>query len=737
MLHMQQVTLSQAIQLAIQHHQAGRLNEAESIYWQVLAVDPENIDALHLLGIIAHQAGNSHVAVEFISRAIANGANAPEPYINLAQAYRSLGQMDESIAHLRQALKLRPNDPLALMLLAASYADSNRLEEAVPLWHQLIEREPNNAQYHSNLGVTLERLGRLDEALAACTRAIELDQNYAQGHNNLGCILYKLGRHAPSAEAHHKALQLNPNFAEAWKNLTTTLQEMGQLAAAIESARRATELAPDDPAAFRQLALAFDEQGDLDQAAAMYDRAIALLKERTRNLPPDARTSDVDWLNRLRVIRAIMLPPVYSSGQEIETRREQLIQNLADLQSDRIPLHLDQDPEPTLFSLAYQGHDDRAIAEAFASLIEAPQSPAIGKQRSPKIHVAFISRFFRDHTIGRLNMGLIAMLNREHFDVSVFSVGDPQDSVAKFIRDHADSYIALPPLLPAARRIISERSPDILFYTDLGMDPITFSLACSRLAPVQCVTWGHPVTTGLPTVDYFISSEILDPAGNEAHYTENLARLPQLSVYYYKPTLKQPKVRADFGLPEDATLYGCLQMLWKFHPDFDEPIAEILRRDPHGRLLLIHGINPHWDHLLTQRWQRVMPDVADRVIWLPRQSTDDFLALTALCNVMLDPTHFGGGNTTYEALAFGVPVITMPSRFLRGRLTLAMYEMMQMRDCVAETVQQYADLAVTIATDSDRRREVRAKIADGSSALFENVAAVEQLGEFFRSVCHV
>jgi len=194
--------------------------------------------------------------------------------------------------------------------------------------------------------------------------------------------------------------------------------------------------------------------------------------------------------------------------------------------------------------------------------------------------------------------------------------------------------------------------------------------------------------------------------------------------------LRSARNRADFGLPDDATLYGVLQSLWKFHPDFDPLLAGVLRRDPRGLILIVQGLSKVWDDRLMRRFQRTMPDVAARVRFVPRLSYDDFLALTAMCDVMLDPLHFGGGNTTYEALAFGVPVVTLPSGFLRGRITKALYETMGMSDCVAATTEQYVELANALGTDRQRRARIREQILELNSALFSNPAGARELEDF-------
>src|SRR5205814_5379429 len=148
--------------------------------------------------------------------------------------------------------------------------------------------------------------------------------------------------------------------------------------------------------------------------------------------------------------------------------------------------------------------------------------------------------------MGRLNQGLVATLSRERFDVTVLSVGDPRDEVAQFFRANADRYIVLPPALSAARDAIAAEKLDILFYADLGMDPVTYSLAFSRLAPVQCVTWGHSVTSGVGTIDYYISSAEFEDESAPEHYSEQLVRLLTSAICYEPPTLRQPRQREDF-----------------------------------------------------------------------------------------------------------------------------------------------------------------------------------------------
>ena len=247
--------------------------------------------------------------------------------------------------------------------------------------------------------------------------------------------------------------------------------------------------------------------------------------------------------------------------------------------------------------------------------------------------------------------------------------------------------------------------------------------------------WGHPQTTGIPTIDYFLSGEELDTADGQQAYTEQLVRLRGLQTYYHRPQRKDPvRDRAYFKLPSTANLYGCPQALFKFHPEFDEVLERILQSDSAGLLVVIEGNYRQWTELLKNRWRDSMPDVFDRIRFLPRMSRNDFLHLTALCDVLLDPLHFGGGNSSFEAMAAGTPVVTLPSDLLRGRITRAQYKMMDLLECVVDSKEHYATLANRLGTDADFRQDTSRKIKDAAPSLFENSDSIRAIEEFLESV---
>jgi predicted O-linked N-acetylglucosamine transferase (SPINDLY family) len=374
------------------------------------------------------------------------------------------------------------------------------------------------------------------------------------------------------------------------------------------------------------------------------------------------------------------------------------------------------------------------LSRAMPSLTEtAPhcREPLCARARGERIRIGFVSCHFYAHTISKLNLGVLRELSREHFEVVVFRQRGRDDPMAASIAAAADHVVELSPRLPAARDQIAAEGLDALYYTDIGMEPMTYFLAFARLAPVQCVTWGHPLTTGIPNVDYFLSSEALEPADAEQHYTERLVRLPTLTNFYYPPRVVPPiKTRGDFGLDEAAHLYLVPQSLFKLHPEYDSILAAILQADPRGRVVLLEGQQPHWTRLVRARFARSLGVDAERVDFVPRQPLEDFHHLLAAADVMLDPIHFGGGDTSYEGFAAGVPIVTMEGPFLRSRITYALYRQMGIDECVARSADEYVRIAVRLATNREHRAAVCERICPARPRIYENREAVRDLERF-------
>jgi predicted O-linked N-acetylglucosamine transferase (SPINDLY family) len=258
------------------------------------------------------------------------------------------------------------------------------------------------------------------------------------------------------------------------------------------------------------------------------------------------------------------------------------------------------------------------------------------------------------------------------------------------------------------------------------MDVFTWYLAYGRMAPTQWVTWGHPHTTGIDTVDGFLSSEHLETEQGPTHYTEQLIRMRELLTFFDRPRLASPRGADALGLP-DGNRYVVPQSLFKLHPSGDPILRGILQADPDARLLFVEGRAPQWREALSERWRTSLGGHHDRVHWVPRQDGAGFYSLLHHSDVMLDPVVFGGGNTTYEGLAMGTPVLTLPGEFLRGRITHAMYRQLDVHELTASSAEDYVQRAVALGTDRGLRERVMRTVAQRVPSLYARHEAVREL----------
>jgi predicted O-linked N-acetylglucosamine transferase (SPINDLY family) len=540
-------------------------------------------------------------------------------------------------------------------------------------------------------------------------------------------MLHAEGRLAEALAAHGQALELAPQAVGVWLSAAQLAHEMNLQEISLPHYEQAATLDPGCLAAI-------DAARRIAVGVGLQERA-ARWSELAFKLAPSAETL---------ISQTLLIPSIAASHADIAETRRRYSHALDALLA--APGELDQ-PSGALgisaFFLAYHGENDRALQEkaarAFLRLIPslgmtAPHCRA-GRRRAGKIRIGFVSRFFHAHSIQATSLGLIEQLSRERFEVHVLRITpSPDDAATATLRAAADFSHDLDPDIYMAREQIADLELDILFYQDIGMEQSSYFLAFARLAPVQCVSFGHPNTTGIPTIDYFISNDLYEPADATAHYSERLFLLRDLPTlaYYYAPVVPSEKASAEsFGLPADATLYCCPQTLYKLHPDFDAMLAGILARDPRAVLVFIAGQFAEFTAQLRARFASSMPGMDGRIVFLPRQPFDRFMQLLAAVDVILDTPHFNGMNTSLQAFAVGTPVVTLPTGLQRGRHTQAMYRKMQITDCIAHSAAEYVDIAVRLGTDPTHARALRARILSSNGVLYEDARVIAEFERFF------
>ncbi len=794
-------TISEALAIAIRHHQGGRIQAAEQIYRQILQVDPNQADAIHLLGLIAHQAGKTEQALACYRRALElepdyaeahnnlgvafQGQGKPhaalacwrravelkpdyvEAHYNLGNVLRDQGKLDQAVACFRRALELKPDFAEIHINLGNALKDQGKLDEAVACCRRAVELRPDHAEAHSNLGVALKEQGKLEEALACWRRAVELRPDYAVAHSNLGVALKEQGNLDEAVACYRRALELKPDYAEAHNNLGVALREQGKLDEALACCHRALELKPDYAEAHNNLGVALLEQGKLDEAVACCRRAL--------QLKPDFAVAHNNLGNALKdqgkldeavacFHRALELKPDYAEAHnnlgnalKDQGKPEEAVacyRRSLELNPDYVVAHSN-----LLFALQYcPGMTPAALAVAHAEYDRRHAAPLRGAIVPGAIcvpdtlRVGFVSPDLGRHAIGYFLVRVLENLSLLPSPSGRGAGGEgcllPSPSVSEaggeggFLPSpsgrgaggegdlceticYSDRLLKddLSHRLQAAatywRDVFGMSDQRLAEQIRADRIDILFDLAghtahnrllvfARKPAPIQ-VTWaGYVGTTGLTAMDYLLADRYEVPPGAERHYRERVLRMPDGYVCYDPPAYA-PAVTPLPSLARGEATFACFNNPAKITPQAVEVWARILHRLPGARLVLkFKG----WDDPDVRRRLSEMfaahainPGRLELLGYSPHA---ELLAEYHRIDVALDPFPYSGGLTTCEALWMGVPVITCPGETFASRHSLSHLSNAGLTETIARDLDEYVELAVSLAGDLPQLAALRA-----------------------------
>jgi predicted O-linked N-acetylglucosamine transferase (SPINDLY family) len=453
----------------------------------------------------------------------------------------------------------------------------------------------------------------------------------------------------------------------------------------------------------------------------------------------------------------------YFNHDDLDNQRKRLLENI-ELLSEFYPRKMYFESVDDLFwacpitnllySISYQNRNNKVILQNYCALMRKI-CPSLnydivtGKPRSknPKIRVLFLSEFLTmDSSVLRDRMGVMVKLPRTKFDV-FYAAFDDVDKIYGNVSKHlyqiiGNNYIQLGNEIIENRNKIARHNFDIIVYCELGMRMRPYWLSYSRLAPVQVVTWGHSETSGVDTIDYFISSKYFEHEKAQNHYSEQLVQMDSLSTYYFPPSQifinnYKYQTRKDLKLDDNINLYGCIQSSFKISKQFEMILYHILDKDKNGYILMSY-YKPFCKSQMERIYQTFGEEKFRRLLFYPELDMNNYLNLVKLMDVMLDPYPFGGCNTTYEAFDYDIPVVTLPTRFLNGRFTFGLYKKMGFIDMIATTADNYVKLAVKCGTDKQFRQSIVNKIKENKYSIFMEEESIKEWSNFLeeKGICN-
>ncbi len=791
-----------ALAQAYAHHQAGRPDEARAGYEALLAAEPANFDAAHLLAVLELQAGRPQQAVAAARLAvqaqptdanacntlgeacraagaladaeaayrqsIALGPNILGAYLNLGNLLRRLGRGAEALECYAAAVGLHPELADTHLHLGEALAAQGRVKDAAAAFRSALERNADLAPAHAGLGNALLVLGDGDEALAACKRAlalrpdlaimhfhaanalrakgfeaeaiaayqaaIERDARLVQAHNNLGNVFRHQGRTEEALLCYEQALTHRPDFAEALLNAAQLLRENRRLADAVAAYRVLLEARPEMAEAHFDLGNALKGMGDAQAALACYAKALEL---------------DPDFAEARWALAMACVPMVAESESELEASRTAFAAELVALErwcgergAEKAARAVGtQQP----FYLAYQEADHREPMARYGALCtqlmgdwqQATGLPVPARVTRAQTRVGIVSAHISDHSVwNAIVKGWLQNLDRTRYDLRLFHLGNAHDVETALAKTLATHYAYGKTDIVEWTQVILGHQLDVLIYPEIGMDATTAKLASLRLAPVQAASWGHPHTTGLPTIDYFLSAQALEPLQADAHYTERLVRLPGLGCCTQPVRIAAAQLDpGTLGIRAGVPLLLCPGTPFKYAPRRDGVLVDIARRLGECQFVFFMPQPAEPMQRLRQRLERAFSaaglDPAAFLVFVPWQNRAAFYGLMQEADVCLDTIGFSGFNTALQAIECGLPIVAWEGDYLRGRLASGVLRHIGLDELVTRSEGAYVDAVVALARDAAHWGGVRERLVGARDGLYGDLEPVRALEKFF------
>jgi protein O-GlcNAc transferase len=722
---MPEITIQNTLDQAMQYHHAGRLSEAAAIYRQILATHPNQADAWHLLGVIAHQSGKDQDAFQWISRAIKINPTAEICHNSLGVTLMALGRRDQAISAYRNAIRIKPDYAEAHNNLGNALKAQGQFDAAAAAYQTALKFKRDYAEAHNNLGMALIQLGKYAQAAEACRAALKIKPDYKEAHNNLGVALMVQGLHQQAVEEYRHALKLSPDDADIHNNLGQVLAQEGQLDAAVVEYREALRLNPN-------LAVAHNNLGNALRGRRQLSEAIAACRTAVQLNPGYVDAWDSLGIALQEAGRPEESIAAYQTALRLNPAAARVHNNLANVLKDvgridlalgayRKALQLAPEMAQIHSNLIYTMHQHpdftaQAIHEELlrwnqqhaAGLKKLIKPPLNDRDSERKLRIGYVSPDFAEHVVGWNLLPLFEKHNHELFEIFCYSGVQNPDSMTGRLHSltHGWRNIVGASDQQAAQMVRDDRI-DILVDLSLHTAGNRLPIFALKPAPVQATWLGYCSSTGLDAIDFRLSDPYLDPPDADLTvYSEQTIRLPHSYWCYHAGPAPEPAPPPV--LSAGFITFGCLNNFHKISPAAQDLWVQILKAVPNSRLIIRANSGSHLQDVV-RRFAGV-DRAADRIEFVGMQPWEQYINTYARIDIALDPFPYGGGITTCDSLWMGVPVVSLSGKTAVGRAGRSILTNIGLPELIAKTPEQYVQIAVLLALDQSRLAELRSSL---------------------------
>ncbi len=705
---------------AAAHHQAGRLGKAEALYRRILESDPSHADALHWLGVLCQQNGDSKTAMDLIGKAVELRPQAADFVNNLGNIHMAREETDDAAACYEKALSLDPALSNAHYNLGTLHQSRGHNDEAVACFRRALEQAPDFTMAYLALANALQDTARQEEAITCLKTLVSTVPDFPQGQFNLGFALKGANQGQEAEAALKRGLALTPDCAEAWNIVGEIERDRGEPDAALSSFRRALELKLDLSAAHMNLATLLRDMGRLMDAEAAFSRAL------------EANPNDASLHNSLGLV--LMLQGSMSESSAACGRALEINPGYAAARSN------------LLLALNY-GEGDAAAVLAAHREYEAVHGASVAAEIIPhgndrdskrRLKVGYVSSDLRRHSVSCFLEPLLAAHDPSRVEVTCYAEVARADGVTQHLQGlvpHWRSIVGVSD--EAVARQIRGDGIDILVDLNGHTAGNRLPVFARRPAPVQ-VTWlGYPNTTGLSVMDYRVVDAVTDPQGAGAFMSETPLSLEGCFLCYGPPQ-QAPEILPPPFVENGHVTFGSFNNLSKMGAGVVAAWSKVLEAVLGSRLYL--KCAQLSDGELRKRVEKafaahgIARERLELAGYAPR--LEDHLGAYGKMDIALDPFPYNGTTTTCEALWMGVPVITYKRAHHGGRVGASLLGAAGVEELVAVDEDHYVVLAAELAADGERLKALRADLRERmeASPLTDGAAFAAKMETAYRNI---
>lgn len=659
------MNIHNSIRSVLEYYKSGNLQQAASLCEELLTKNPDHITILHLLGVVYQQLQNYDAAIKYLKNAIELDHNSFEGFYNLGGAYTKKGELNKAVNCYQKVIELNPQFIDAYINLGNIFQSQRLFDEAISCYQKALQLNPNDARMYINLGIAFQNKWEIDKCIIYLEKSLQLNPNFAETYYHLGNIFKDKGQLKKAISYYQKAIDYNPNDVDSYNNLGIAFRDIGEIENSIACYKKVLELNPASAGTYNNLGISFYDRGQLDEAELYSRRAL--------QIKPDFLTAYSNFLLYMNYNSQYNFQNIFS-------------EHITFAQQFEKPL--------------------------YASIIVHTNENSIHR----KLKIGYVSPDFRQHSVAYFIEPVIALHNKNQFEIFCYSLVSAEDKVTRRIQEYADHWRNISSISDEqAAEFIRNDKIDILVDLAGHTANNRILLFARKPAPVQ-VSWiGYSATTGLSAIDYKLADTYTDPPGiTEQFYTEKLIRMPG-SFLCYLPDRKSPGVAPLPALTSGYITFGSFNKLAKVSPEVIGLWAKILKELFGAHLILKDKSfsDRSTCEYVSNMFKHKGIDVKTQLELLPWElSHEEHLNLYNRVDISLDTFPYNGTTTTCEALWMGVPVVTLTGNTYASRAGISLLSNIGIPELIARTPDEYIEIAINLTKDLDKLQSLRKNLRD-------------------------